>query len=82
MGENMRQAGVVPQIGGRQAGAFEKKTGDENYTEQGEDNVVVPDDLQPFGLEGKTPDNESGQHQNRYDAGRIQRQLESLVECS
>src|SRR6185369_8239232 len=74
------QLGVQLQFGGGHARPFDQEPGDQDGEQQLQDDVVVPDDLQPFGPDDESADEESGQHQDGEDAGDIQHQRERLVE--
>ncbi len=74
------QSGILLQFGGGHAGPFDQEAGDQDGKEQLQDDVVVLDDLQPFGLDDEPADEEPGQHEDGDDAGQVQHQREGLVE--
>lgn len=74
------QLRVLLQFGGRHAGPFDQEPGRQDRKKQLQNDVVIPDDLQPLWLYDKTADKEPGQHDDGQDARDIQYQRKSFVE--
>ena len=61
------QCRILPHFGGRHAHPFDEKAGNKDRKEQGVDEVVIGNGLQPRGPDDKAPDEEPRQHESRQE---------------